>query len=78
MSQVFPFEQGVFVITVYVLLWFGGLAINPIPPMADLASCERVRAAAPNNKLIGHESKCVQVLIPSPSFEAWRFMQGTK
>lgn len=55
-------------IVVYILVYFG--TINPVPPMADMASCERVRTAMhrPEN------AKCVQVLVPATSRDAYQQM----
>lgn len=54
-------------------IWSAGYS-NPVPPMADLASCERVREAFVNN-IDRRDSKCVQVFIPAPSDKAYFWMK---
>jgi hypothetical protein len=44
--------------------------MNPIPPMADQASCEKVRDYI-NTAPMPRASKCEAILIPAPSREAW-------
>lgn len=55
-------------IVVYILLYFGPM--NPVPPMADMASCERVRAAVPRPE----QGKCIQVVVPATSRDAYQQM----
>lgn len=55
-------------IVVYILVYVG--AMNPVPPMADMASCERVRATMYNP----NSARCVQVLVPATSRDAYQQM----
>ena len=55
------------VVYLFISSLYSASSLNPIPPMADLASCQRVVAAM-------ERGTCVQVLIPAPSDKAHWFM----
>lgn len=57
-------------IVAYILVWTA-LSASPVPPMADMASCERVRAALASAGAGDSKTRCVQVTLPSPSREAY-------
>lgn len=62
---------------ILVLAYYSSGVINPIPPMADLASCERVKSTLQSNTL-RDGAKCVEVNIPVPSDYAWHWQGKSK
>lgn len=63
-------------IKVWILMfaYLGNGVMNPVPPLADYASCEKARNAIAY-EYIKDKAKCVEVNIPAPSEIAWR-LQG--
>jgi len=56
-------------IVVYILVYYGLGTLNPVPPMADMASCERARAVFVKRGATSAE--CVQVVIPATDSKAY-------